>query len=396
MSAFEDILNEPDEVEETVIPETSAPETTTETTTVEATAPAGPSDATVSEDVSSPEASAAPQLPDGYKLDSLGRVHGPDGRVISKEEAEKIKAQVAAPATDTQQPPAVEPAKVEEPAATPFRYRAANQTHDLQHASIDAKGRMVVEAEGVSVIRQALNSHHLLPQFQARLAQAEKQIAVRGEAESRSGALAKELDAIFSLPLEQFIEKIVPMHDGWEIRKANARAQYFENLAKAGREEPSQQQVDSALPDEQSVLEYTQGYIEDLKFENEFRGLSDADWKQYGDLVAVNPYAFMRPATAAHAKQHPGVRVGQPVFDTDAALAHLRAFAGRTSAAREAEAAAKKAREAASFNAAQRATSVAPPTRPAPKAPALAGAPAKAKTWDQRVNDIWRDNEDEE
>lgn len=392
MSTFDEILDEPDEIVETT------PETTAEPTTPEPDAPpveaAGtreePAPAGVTNDAA-PPAPDRPALPEGYKYDAMGRVHGPDGRVVSKDEAAKLVVPVAPVVPEV---PPVTPEPVPVTPAQPFKYRAMGQTHELKDIRIDG------DQQSVGVIRQALNAYHMVPALQSENAQLKQQLQGRGENETKSATFVKALSGILENPNdEEALLKFLELRQNWPVLMARAEAQVWRQRAEQGmapkREAPRPESA--GMPDEQAATQATATYIEDMKFVPEFAALSEADWKQYSDLATVNPYAFLRPASAEHAKQY-GVRQGEMVFDMDALAKHLRAFHERTLKARAAEADAIKAKEAARFNAQQQPTkpTTSMPVKPSAKQPATAGAPAPRPGWDQSFKRAWDDDSDDD
>lgn len=392
MSAFEDILNEPDEdVSESpmgdVSTATAGDEEPTETQ-VESPAPAAA-------EVATDTPSEAPT--EGYKQDARGVWHRPDGTIASKEEVEKVTA-AAAPPPDPVAVPET-PAATEAPPvnAVPFRYRANGQTHEIPGATVDAStGRVTIEGEGVSTIRQALNSHTLLPQYQSKVAEMEREIAKRGPAESKADALVAALSEAIEHPDEETaITKFFELRQSWPVMVAKAEADHWRSQATRGapqRPEAASQQP--ALPAPEVATSTTNEYIEQMKLDTEFRALTDTDWKQIGESLARTPYAFIRPATADEVPQY-GVTPGELVFDTDALASHVQTYQTRTQAAREAEAAARKAKEAARFN--QQQKPVTTPARPVRIAqPATVTAGTKPKDWESSFKSAWSNDDDDD
>lgn len=381
-TTFMDILDAPDEDAATETPPEAAPEPAPETPEPVAEAPA----------VEAPPAeqpAAEVVLPDGYKRDEKGRVHRPDGTIASKDEVAAF-ATAPAPAPPTPEAPAPEPVP-----ATPFRYRAVGDTHEYKGASVDSGGRVVFEPDAVSTLRQQLNAAHMVPHLQRENAQLKAQAEQRGQSEVVSSKLVDALTKIIEHPDEaKAIEEFFQLRARFPELRAKAEIEYWRSQAQRGQPQEAEPQP-STMPDEEIAKKRTLGFLEDAKFEHEFRTLGDADWKQIGDELSVTPYAFVRPATAQHAQQYPGIRAGQLVFDTDAALAYVRSFAKRTAQAREAEATARKAKEAAAFNARQQAQPpTAPPTRPKGST-ALATATTTPKKGDW-FDGAWNAPDDED
>lgn len=393
MSAFDDILNEADDDEE--VTEAPPGDESTATAGDEADDAEPTVEAPVAETVAEEEAEPV----EGYKQDARGVWHRPDGTIASKDEVAKLATEsppdpVAVPET---------PAVTEAPPtpAVPFRYRAAAATHELPGASFDpVTGRVIVEGEGVSAIRQALNAQHLLPQYQSRVADLEKQVQTRGPAEAKADALAERLTQILAHENEEeAITAFFELRQNWPVMMAKTEADYYRQLAEGGRipqqQAPQQEQAQSALPAAEVALSTTNEYVEQLKLESEFRALTDADWQQIGDSLARTPYAFIRPAGQADAEQY-GVAVGELVFDTDALAGHIQTYQQRTQVAREADAARRKAQEAAKFNAAQSKPAVAKPLNRR-AVPALAAtATNKPKDWDSSFKSAWSNDDDDD
>lgn len=392
MSAFDDILNEADDEEVTPPGD-------------ESTATAGDEADDAETEVQAPVAETAAEEPtteavatEGYKQDARGVWHRPDGTIASKDEVAGLTPEAVA---DPPPPEAVPeaPAAAEAPPtpAVPFRYRAAQQTHELPGATF-VDGKLMAEGEGLSTIRQALNSHTVLPQYMSRVAELERELQTRGPAESKASKLVEALSAIIENPDEEAaITEFFTLRQNFPAMKSQAEVEYWKSQASRGQAAPQRQEQhhQSALPAPDVALSTTQEYVEQFKLEAEFRSMTDADWQQIGESISRTPYAFIRPAGQKDAEQY-GVAVGELVFDTDALAAHIQSHQSKAQAAREAEAAARKAKEAARFN--QQQTPKAP-AKPAPKRaspPTVTVGSNKPKDWESSFKSAWTDSDDDD
>lgn len=338
-------------------------------------------------------------LPEGYKLDSLGRVHGPDGRILNKEEAEAIKAQgVPGPVVEVAPPvapPKVEEAPKVEAVAEPFRFRVngerfeipglvvppeqservrqlliqgVNHERNFPRVQAEYKQKLAVETQRAEAMKAKYNKPavHLLDRMDAapdwffsRIQNADLREALVSEWQREMGYLTKEI--------------------GFMLREADM------NTPKA----PAQPEAATVDP-QQEELAYRgllRGYVDEL--------LTDSpDAKLFTEQDRKDFHEAAQQMAAAYFVEHEG----ETVLDERRVEAHFRrelallqrAHAARDEAARESQ----KIKAAAAFNSAAN-TPVQPPSQPRPK-PALVAAPSgTAKTKDQLFNEAWNNDDDE-
>lgn len=339
------------------------------------------------------EASTA--LPEGYKLDSLGRVHGPDGRVVSKDEAAKLLG--STPVAPTPEVPAASEAAPK--ATAPFQYRSFGETKAVEGYAQHEDGSVTVSADKVSELRHL---HSLAETFtqqsgyidqvkaeNARLKQeAEQRVKVGSEESERAKVLVNAYSQLLQEPDdEKFVLAAFQLRQNFPVLLANAKASYYERLAKEGRpatpaqDPPEKAQQDTkqdALPARESAIAATQDHIERARLDHKYRDVTPADWKQFSDRMARTPYAYIRQAVEADAKY--GARVGEVVFDLDALSADVEEYAGQIRKMRETA-------KANAFNAKVNGSQPASPTKPKPRALAAAPSNTAGPTFDQAWND---------
>lgn len=374
------ILNEPDEIEESTAVEPT-PEPTAEPTEVEAP---------VAEAVAEPVGEAtepAPDvtLPEGYKLDALGRVHGPDGRVVSKEEAEKIKAQAvpAEPAALVEAPVApVTPDPVPvTPAAEPFTFRANGQKHAIEGLTVAPEKAELVRSLLVDGMNHRQNFPRMQAEWKQRLAQAEQMV------EAKSGKYNKASVVLW----DKLSQLLADQPQELEMTRREVALMLKEADMAIPQQPTAQPEVDEAQM-EQAARATLTGYVEEL-FEDTPSAkqfFTDEDKKDFAAAVQHRLNAYF--------VEHQG----EIVLDTEAVKKDFereirlaqRAHQARETAARDAQ----KAKQAAAFNAAQVAkpTATATPTKPKPT-PARAAAPSGQKPgWDQSFKSAWEDEAEDE
>lgn len=342
--------------------------------------------------------SSSPALPDGYTRDALGRVHGPDGRVLKKADADKLTATV------TPQP-TTEPAKPEA-----FRYRSAGENKDVAEFEYDpATGRVTVPPEHVGLLRDAMNARDVLAegrdineQLRTRVGQLEQALTQRQqyatESEARANALVNHYSRILSEPDEaKAIEEFFKLRGEWPTRLAEAKAEFYRQQAEAAHTRPASsaqpQRAANEPPapdvDPRAIAQsYAQESLENLKLDHAFRDLTSDDWKQLEARLQRTAPAFLRPATAEEATQYVGVREGQTVFDTDAHRAEVDEFVTTLRAAR---ATAEQRAKVAAANA--RATQ---PSISAPPVPGTGAPPVKVRREFKSEQDVnaWLDSDE--
>jgi hypothetical protein len=387
-TTFQDILDEPDEVEAGT---TTSDTATTDTVAVdvsETTEPAAPSDATVPETHS--PAAVSPALPDGYKLDAQGRVHGPDGRVIKKEDAERIIAEAKAAVPAPPPPAVVEAPKAPEvpatPPAEPFTFRADGQRIPIEGAMLAPDGTLTIPASQVANVRGMFaaavahrRSGDVAKQYEAKVKAAEAVGEARGQKYNRA-----------SVVLWDAVSQLLAEHPD---RLEMLRREVALTLREADMAIPKPQ---AAAPSEPQDLEPAaratlDGYVSEL-----LEDLPEAK------LLAPEDQKDLRAAIQHRLNAYFELRDGQPMLSEVAVendvkrelRMYQRSHQARESAAREAEA----AKKAAAFNAAQVPKPTPKPPASARPQPAAIGAPsgARKKGWDQAFKDVWSDKDDDE
>lgn len=284
-----------------------------------------------------------------------------------------------------------EPATPEATTATPFKYRAMAQTHELEGATVDTAGNVLIPAAKVPELREAFNARHLAQgHFQPVLEKKEaenvtlrQQLAEFQETRSLADTKAEQLVSALTEAMtdpndESALNRLWALRQSWDKLTAKAEATYWQNEAKRGKtaatpkaEAPTQpQSPSSAMPAPDDAKATTREHIEQMKVDHTFRGITQEDWKQFEADAEAKPFAYLRLATAQDATQFPGVQAGQVVFDTDMLTAAVQQFATRRTSERET---AEQSRRLAADNARRTQPSVnAPPT------PGGARAPSKA------------------
>lgn len=381
---------------------------------------AGPSASpTSTESSSSPLASPEPQSLDAL-MDAALEGEGPaspepipgvgvdrgDGRDVrgkfatpAEQAAAAAKAAAttpAPPAPGTKPPAPNTPAAGEQtPAvvASPFRYRALGQTHELEGSTVDADGNTVIPAAVAGRLREAFNALHLVqgefaPTIEKyktdnqQLAARVKELTEgRGASETKAEALVSALTAAFQEPDD---EKALAMmwqlrsgfpkllsdaeRDHWKQEAERARTSAAPPAPAAGSGTPAPAAAQPrSMPTADAARATTTEYVEQFKIHHAFRDLTPADWKQLDDRYKATPFAFLRLATADDAQKHAGVQPGEVVFDTDALEADIRTHASTTATQRET---ARRTTELATANARRTMPSVAaPPTASGTQAP---------------------------
>ena len=375
--------NEPLEGYET--PEAPAVETpATETPEPEIVEPTSP-------EAETPAAAADPQLPEGYSKDARGRVHRADGTLASKEE---IASFAVTPASAE---PAA-PAKV----ASPFQYRAFGETKAVEGATVNDDGSVTVAADRVPDLRHLYSLQETftqqsgyVDQLKAKVQDLTAQVEQRSKSTSEESEKAKALVASYAQMLSEpdeakAVEAFFRLRENFPVLLAEAKARFYQNqltqgkpVASATQEPERAPEASQGLPQRESAIAATQDNIERIRLDHKYRDITVADWKQFADRASRTPYAYIVPATPEHAKAH-DVKVGQPVFDTDALAADVEEFVGQTRKARTtADARAKLAAENArktmpSIEAPPTAASV---TRPPAKTPGKFASKQDVDDW---------------
>lgn len=234
------------------------------------------------------EAAAPAALPEGYKKDGLGRVHGPDGKIVS---AEKL----ATLATPTPQPEAVKPEA--------FRFRHNGKDHDAAGFEFNpADGTVKVAAEQVGLLRDALNARQLISEGRDINAQLRKDYeAVQrqlGEKNTVDGAKAEKynrasltlFDRLEKAP-EWFFNRISDPNlretlvSEWQREMGYITKDVSFLLREADLKIPKV--AEQSPPNEQQIAQAVQGSLT-TSLDELFNGVADArslfDDKEQGDL----------------------------------------------------------------------------------------------------------------
>jgi hypothetical protein len=375
--AFSDILNE-DDTEE-VVETTEAPEVDVVEDIAAADTPSEPVAGSATDDAAPPVPS---DLPEGYTRDAQGRVHRPNGTIASKEEV------AAFPVPEPVAPPVVTPEPVAPPEPEPYTVRFAGQKQPIPHTYRNADGSLVVKPEGVAVIQdlvtQGLANKHSWPREKAAYEARIKQAEAMAEAKPR-----------------KYNDAAVLMYDHitnpeWLARAAQnpeivdlLRQRIEITLQRADLAIPKAPEVESAAPDPQQLQQAAASVLseelEDLLDQPSAKTLFGADERKElsETMLSLMPAFFTE-------------HEGEIVLDRHALK---RAFEREVSkqqriqsAALKATQDAQKAREAAAFNAAQKPS--VPAVRPKPVVAATVPSTRPA-SWDQRVNDIWKEADED-
>ncbi len=290
-----------------------------------------------------------------------GRVRGPDGKFTKKGEA---KGEAPKDGKEGEVAPA--------PVTSPFRYRAVNETHELEGATVNEAGDVVIPAAKSGTLREAFNALHvvkgqlgpLLNEKNAEVTTLRQRMAemetARGENETKAGALVDMIAGVMNEADDQKAANMLwALRTNWPALMAKADAEYSkaelarvkkmmeQGKAPEAARQPEQHPQHPQSTDAQFAAvakATTRNYVEELKVRHEFRDLAADDWKQIDAEIERTPLAFLRPATAQDVTQY-GVQAGQTVFDRD--LVNERIAARRTAAKQARETAADAARLAA-------------------------------------------------
>ena len=335
-------------------------------------------------------------LPEGYTRDTLGRVHGPDGKIVKKADVEQLLATASQQASNTEVKP------------EPFKYRYNGQNYEAEGFEYNpADGSVMVKPDHVGVLRDALNTKHIVAESRDINAQLRQQVATltqqveqgakgKSASEARADALSNALSRIFEIQDDtQFAVEVFNLRESFPTLLSKAEAAYWRQQAEAAKQAPKKEAVPeaqrqpqrpsaSALPERAIAVQTTQEYVERLKLDHAFRDLTPENWQQLGTRFERTPYAFLRPATTEDATKY-GVEVGEVVFDSTAFHTDVQEYVstlrtGRATAEQRAKLAAENARKTQS-------SVSAPPTPGGGRAPAKTGA--KPITNKEELDDWW-------
>lgn len=284
---------------------------------------------------------------------------------------------------------------VEAPKPLPFRYRAMGNNHELEGATEDADGNVMIPAAKKGELREAYNALHqrqatfvpTLKKLESENAQLKQQAESKGQRETQASQIIDMLGAVMTIadPSER-LTKMWEFSERFPQLKLEAEAKFWKEQATRGTQatkpEAAPQQQTSDMPSPAALVAQTKDAIDEAKIH--FPALTDSDWQQIEQESSDTPFAFYRLATAEDAKQYQ-VQVGQVVFDTaklKARIAKVTDAAKDTEAQRAAE---RKRVELAQANARKTQPSIAAPPSvtgghaPAPK---RKGAPSQKEIDD--------------
>lgn len=388
MSAFEDILNEQDdetiETVETPVESTEpviADEPTAESPTPEQAASAEP--------VSVAEEAQPITREDGAVWSENAKRWYLGGKIVAGEAPalpEPSIPSVPAPVA------AVEAPKVEAPIGEPWTVRGAGQKHQIPGAVMTADGKLVVEGpENIARHRDivAAGIQHLTnygrekQEWTQRIQQAEAAGQAKATLYNRVAA-----DLFDKISDDNWLQALIenPHREREFLRRELALSL---EQAKLAMPAPSAQQESQPEDIEaqfgQTMTEYLTELVEDAP-----KG-----------ILSPEDIADMRQTFGRRMAAYAAEVDGQIMLDTHAMKAdferEIKLVQRAQQQAARAAADAQKAKAAAAYNAAN--TPKAPPAPTKARVnPVPAGTAASTKapaTWDQRVRDVWRDDDDE-
>jgi hypothetical protein len=380
VSDFDDILNEADEPEVEAASTTSTEPTEPVAEAVAEETPVAAVD--VPEGADATAAEATPTLPEGYKLDALGRVHGPDGRVVSKEEAERIKA-LAVPATPeavvpevpvTPEPPAVTPAP------EPFTFRVNGKRHEIPGLVVPPDQQERIRALLVNGMNHEQNFPRMQQEWKQRLQQAEQMADAKSSKYNKASVFLwdKVATLLQDSPAElQMLQREVALM----LKEADL------SLPKAAA--PAQPEVNEQEMEQAARVTLT-GYVNELL----------EDTPDAAKLFSAEDRKDLEQAFQSRLNAYFTEHEGEIVLDMHTAKRDFerelriqqRSHQAREAAARDAQ----KAKAAAAFNAAQ----VTKPTASTPSKPKPTPAPVAAPSgqrpgWDQSFKSAWNEDDTE-
>lgn len=380
MSAFEDILNEEDDVtEDTPSVETPAAEPSEVTAVAESPAP---EQAETSEPVPVAEEAQPITREDGAVWSEKAKRWYLDGKIVSGE-APTVPSEPSAPSV-ADPAPIVEAPKVEAPIGEPWTVRGGGGKHAIPGAFVTPTGDIVVKPEGQAqvkaLIAAGIQHNQNYPRERQSFQQQIRDAEARGEA--RAGKYNKA-----SVYLYDRLASILSEHPQ-ELDMI--RRELAVELKAADLDIPRASAPQDAQPEqiEQAFGATVNGYLDEL-IEDAPRGVLTPD--DVTDLRAT----FARRMVAYAAEVD-----GQVMLDTHAMKAdferEVRLAQRAAVKAAEARQQAERKAKAAAFNAANTTSAPAvPPKKPTPK-PVHATVPSgKKPSWDQQIKSAWDDDTDE-
>ena len=368
MNDFDQILNEPDELDEQ--PEAAAVEPSAEPT---------PEPETAEVVAEAPVAEAPEVTPitreDGATWSEKANRWYKDGKIVAGE----APAAPVTPAPEAVTPPPVvaeAPKPEPTPVAEPFAFRVNGKRYEIPG--------LVVPPEQSERVRQLLingaNHEQNFPRMQAeskqKLAQAEQRVeAVKGKYNAASVFLFDRLSQVLAEQPQEL--EMVKRELALMLKEA-----------------------DLTIPKTAPAEAEPEGVTEEAARAELAVGLRELHEDLPGaKILSAEDRAEMEQAIQADIESYFVQREDGIYLDTYKLKAryerdlkiYTRAHQAKESAARDA----RRVQDAARFNAGANAGHAAPPAPSKPK-PALAAAPSGQKPdWDQRVNQIWREDDDE-
>lgn len=322
------------------------------------------------------------------------------GKFATKAEQDAANAAAAAVATKPGDAPAApKPGEQPSPAVSnAFRYRAMGSTHELEGSTIDAEGNTVIPAAHFDQLREAFASMHQLrteygPAVERYKTEAVQLRAALKEANEGRGVRETQAESLVS-GISQIAEIEDPgarLQAAWDFlqtipqAKQKAETDYWrERAERAARPAPNVAAAQpeqggndggrlTAMPSADTIRGFAKEYLETWKTNPKLRDVPAEAWGQVEKRLAETPFAFMRQATAEHAKTHAndGINEGDLVFDRDLLFAPIHEHIATSQQAAEHREAERKRIELATSNARRTQTSVnAPPVAGGTQIPA--------------------------
>jgi hypothetical protein len=387
VSAFQDILDEDDDVTET--PELADTSTATAGDEPETVAAVAETPAPVETETSAPASDAVEAQPitreDGAIWSENAKRWYLNGKIVAGEAPTVTPSEPSIPKAETPTAPVVEAPPA--PIGEPWQVRGAGQKHVIPGAFVTPEGKVVIEAEQSQRVRDLIaagiqhnqNYGREKQEWTQRIQQAEAAGDLKASKYNKASVyLFDKLQSVLAEHPQEL--DLIRRELAIELRSADLEIP----RAQAQSSEPQPEQV------EQQFAQTLTGYLDEL-IDDAPRGILSAE------DVADLRQTFAR-RMAAYAAEHEGAIA----LDTHAVKADFEREIKMAQRAQQqsakAAADAQKAKAAAAFNAAN--TPVKPVSAPAKPAanrvPVTTASAKKAPSWDQRVNDIWKDTDDDE
>lgn len=341
------------------------------------------------------EAQTTPEIPEGYTQDERGVWHRKDGTIASKDEIAKFgKGTEEAASVPTSPAEGDGSASATPVQPTPFKYKALQQEHALDGATIDANGNLVVSKEALPQLLPMLARAHEFPVAQSREARLtnevenykkqHREVSVRAEAAEFA---YQSLAAILDDPERLTAFLTDPREKQYALKELQLGIR-DKTLARASADREADTQAQSSQQSEAQELETISGAIDQLAKAPELAAFLTPE-----DLEDAKAYfKEMRPAVVKEATDDSlkafGVSKGEKYVVHDPMQKYLARIATERKKAKDAAEAMKAAQK---FNA--------PQTKaPIQKRPAVAAAAApkkEKKSWDESFKGAWTAEDDE-